>query len=78
MYLDRALTMVEHLITMDTKLKDPFLLNMVEEFPFKLKEDMLENINLDLILVHIREGKQGVDYLGQIHLDKHFIDYKQW
>ena len=77
MYLDRALTMVEHLITMDIKLEDPFHLNMMVEHPFELKVGMLEDINLDLVLVHIREGKQEEDYLGQILLDKHFIDYKQ-
>jgi len=78
MYLDRALTMVEHLITMDIKLEDPFHLNMMVEHPFELKVGMLEDINLDLVLVHIREGKQEEDYLGQILLDKHFIDYKQF
>jgi hypothetical protein len=76
-HFDRALTMVEHLFTKDTKLEDPFHLNMLVEHPFELMEDMLEDINLNLILVHIQEGKQEVDYLGHILLDKHFIDYKQ-
>ena len=63
---------------MDTKLKDPFQLNMEEEFPFGLMEDMLEDINLNLILVHIQEGKQEVDYLDHILLDKHVNDLQRW
>ena len=63
---------------MDTKLKDPFQLNMEEEFPFELMEDMLKDINLNLNLVHIQEGKQEVDYLDHILLDKHVNDLQRW
>ena len=48
-HFDRALTMVEHLFTKDTKLEDPFHLNMLVEHPFELKVGMLRDINLDLV-----------------------------